>query len=53
MLGWALMFLVFALIAGIFGFSGVAGTSVWIAQVLFIAFLILAALSFIFGGRRI
>lgn len=39
MFGWALTFLVVALIAAALGFGGVAGTSASIAQVLFFIFL--------------
>ena len=35
MLRWALIFLVIGLIAGVLGFTGVAGTSIAIAKVLF------------------
>lgn len=41
MLGWALTFLVIAIIAGVFGFGGIASASVGIAQVLFFLFLVL------------
>ncbi|MCR8723860.1 DUF1328 domain-containing protein [Frigidibacter sp. ROC022] len=41
MLGWALTFLVVALIAAVFGFGGVASASAGIAQILFGVFLIL------------
>lgn len=41
MLGWAISFLVFALIAGVLGFGGVAAVSVEIAQILFVVFLAL------------
>ena len=41
MLGWALTFLVVALIAGLFGFGGIASASVGIAQVIFFVFLLL------------
>ena len=41
MLGWALTFLVVALIAGALGFGGIAGASAGIAQILFVIFLIL------------
>ena len=41
MLGWALTFLVVALIAAVLGFSGVAAISVEIAQLLVIVFLVL------------
>lgn len=40
MLGWALMFLLVALLAGLFGFGGIATTSMGIAQVLFFIFLL-------------
>jgi len=40
MLGWALMFLLVALVAGLFGFGGVASASVGIAQILFFIFLL-------------
>ncbi|HEY9146028.1 MAG TPA: DUF1328 domain-containing protein [Thiobacillus sp.] len=36
MFGWAITFLIVAIIAGIFGFAGVAGTAAWIAKVLFV-----------------
>jgi uncharacterized membrane protein YtjA (UPF0391 family) len=37
---WAIAFLILGIIAGVFGFGGIAGTSTWIAQVLFFLFLI-------------
>jgi uncharacterized membrane protein YtjA (UPF0391 family) len=40
MLGWALTFLVIAIIAGVLGFGGIASASVGIAQVLFFIFLV-------------
>ena len=52
MLGWALTFLVIALIAGMFGFGMIAGTSYAIAKVLFFVFLVLFILSLIAGGIR-
>lgn len=52
MLGWALTFLVIAIIAGIFGFGGVAAASTGIAQVIFAVFLILFAVSLIAGLIR-
>jgi uncharacterized membrane protein YtjA (UPF0391 family) len=47
MLSWILTFLVIALIAGAFGFTGIAGTSIGIAQTLFYIFLVLFLLSLI------
>lgn len=41
MLGWAITFLIIALIAGVLGFGGVAAVSVEIAQILFVVFLVL------------
>jgi uncharacterized membrane protein YtjA (UPF0391 family) len=51
MLSWAAVFLIIALVALIFGFTGLAGTAVWIAKVLFIVFLILFVVALIFGRR--
>jgi uncharacterized membrane protein YtjA (UPF0391 family) len=51
MVGWALMFLVIAIIAGVFGFSGIAGTATQIAWILFVVGLILALLFFLVGRR--
>ena len=39
MLGWALVFLVIALVAAVFGFGDVAVASAWIAQLLFFVFI--------------
>ncbi len=52
MLGWAITFLVLALIAGVLGFGGVAAVSVEIAQLLFIVFLALFVISAIVGALR-
>ncbi len=41
MLGWALTFLIIALIAAVFGFGGIATASAGIAQILFFVFLVL------------
>jgi uncharacterized membrane protein YtjA (UPF0391 family) len=47
MLGWALTFLVIALIAGLLGFGTVMGTASYIAQVLFFVFIVLFLISLI------
>ena len=47
MLGWALTFLVIALVAAVFGFSRFAGASVGIAKLLFFLFLVLFIVSMI------
>ena len=51
MMYWALMFLVVAIIAGILGLGGVAGTAVNIAYTLFVIGLILAIVFFLMGRR--
>jgi uncharacterized membrane protein YtjA (UPF0391 family) len=52
MLHYAIVFLVIALIAAVFGFGGIAASAVGIAKVLFFVFVILAVLSFVFGLIR-
>jgi uncharacterized membrane protein YtjA (UPF0391 family) len=52
MLHYAVVFLVVALIAGILGFTGIAGASVGIAKALFLVFVVLFIVSLIFGRRR-
>lgn len=47
MLYWTIVFLIIALVAGILGFGGVAGTAMGIAQVLFAIFLVLFLVSLI------
>ncbi|WP_119631067.1 DUF1328 domain-containing protein [Methylocaldum marinum] len=51
MIGWAVTFLVIALIAALLGFSGIAGTAVNIAWILFVVGLILALVFFLMGRR--
>jgi len=51
MLYWAIVFLVFALIAAGLGFGGVAGLAASFAQVLFFLFLVLFLVSLVFGWR--
>ncbi len=38
MLNWTINFLIIALIAGLLGFTGIAGTAVGIAKALFLSF---------------
>lgn len=47
MLGWALTFLVVALIAGVLGFTTVAGAAMGIAKILFFVFLVLFVVSLV------
>lgn len=54
MLGWAIAFLVIALIAALFGFGGVAGTAVAAAKIIFfvaIVLFVISALVGLFRGR--
>jgi len=52
MLRFAVVFLVIALVAGLFGFDGVASYLREGAKILFFVFLVLAVLSFLVGGSR-
>lgn len=52
MLYWALMFLVIALVAGIFGFGGIASTATGMAQILFVIALIMFVVSLFTGLIR-
>ena len=47
MLGWALTFLVVALVAGVLGFTTVAGAAIEIAKILFVVFLVLILVSIV------
>lgn len=51
MLGWAITFLIIALIAGVLGFGVVAGTAATIAKILFVVFLVLFVIGLIMGRR--
>ncbi|MDB5651389.1 MAG: rane protein [Hyphomicrobiales bacterium] len=52
LLHWALVFLVVALVAALFGFGGLAGTAMEGARILFWVALILLLVSLIFGYAR-
>lgn len=52
MLHYAVVFFVIALIAALFGFTGIAAGAVGIAQLLFVVFLVLAIGSFIVSLAR-
>ncbi len=52
MLGWALTFLVIALIAAVLGFGGIAGFAVEIAKIIFFVAIVLFVISAIFGLVR-
>jgi uncharacterized membrane protein YtjA (UPF0391 family) len=49
MLHYAVVFLVIALIAAVFGFGGIAAGAVGIAKILFFVFVIMAVVTFVLG----
>jgi uncharacterized membrane protein YtjA (UPF0391 family) len=51
MLGWALIFLIVALVCGALGLWALQGTAMWIAEVLFVVFVIVFLVSLVFGRR--
>lgn len=51
-LHYAIIFFVIALIAALFGFSGIAAGATWIAKLLLVVFLILAVVMFVWGWKR-
>ena len=51
MIYWAAVFLIIALVAAVLGFSGIAGTAVNIAWILFVVGLIVAVIFFVLGRR--
>jgi uncharacterized membrane protein YtjA (UPF0391 family) len=56
MLRWALIFLAVGLIAGLLGFTGIAGTSIAIAKTLFFIFMVIFLVLLVAGltvGRRV
>jgi uncharacterized membrane protein YtjA (UPF0391 family) len=56
MLKWALLFLIIGLIAGVLGFTSVAGASIAIAKILFFIFMVIFLVLLIAGltvARRI
>ena len=56
MLRWALIFLIVGLVAGVLGFTGIAGASIGIAKFLFFLFLAVCLILFIAGmsvGRKV
>lgn len=51
MLRAAFLFLILAVVAALLGFTGIAGTSSYIAQVLFVVFLVLFLVGLLAGQR--
>lgn len=52
MLNWAVTFLVIALIAGVLGFTSVAGTSMYFAKIVFLVFIVLFIVSLVVPKLR-
>ena len=52
MLGWALTFLIVALIAAVLGFGGIAGFAVEIAKIIFFVAILLFAIAAVVGLVR-
>ncbi len=52
MLHWAVTFFIIAIIAALLGFTSIAGSAVEIAKILFFVFLVLAAVTLVFGRVR-
>jgi uncharacterized membrane protein YtjA (UPF0391 family) len=52
MLGWALTFLIIALIAAVLGFGGIAGTAIGIAKIIFFVAIALFLISAVAGAMR-
>lgn len=52
MLGWAVTFLIVALVAAVLGFGGIAGTAIEAAKIVFFVAIILFAISAVVGLVR-
>lgn len=52
MLSWSLSFFIFAIVAAIFGFTGIASTMAWVGQLLFVLFIVLFVISLLFRGAK-
>jgi len=52
MLGWAIAFLIIALVAALFGFGGIATASAGIAQILFFVFIALFVIALVARAVR-
>ena len=49
---WAAVLLVIAIVAAVFGFSGIAASAAGFAKIAFFVAIIFAVISFAFGMRR-
>ena len=52
MLHYAVTFFIIAICAALLGFTGIAGSAIEIAKILFVVFLILSVVLFVFGRAR-
>jgi uncharacterized membrane protein YtjA (UPF0391 family) len=52
MLYWTVVFLIIAMVAAVFGFTGIYVAAAEIARILFFIFLVLFVLSLVTGGMR-
>ena len=52
LLHWAIIFLIVAVVAGLLGFSGVAGTSMEAAKIVFWVAIVIAVASFVLNAIR-
>lgn len=52
MLHYAIVFLIIALLAAIFGFGGIASSAVGIAKILFFVFIAMAVITFVLGSLK-
>lgn len=51
MLSWAVIFFIVAIVAGLFGFTGIAHESAHIGKIIAVIGIILAVISFVFARR--
>jgi uncharacterized membrane protein YtjA (UPF0391 family) len=52
LLSWAVTFLIVALVAGLLGFGGVAGTSMEAAKIVFWVAIVIAVVTFVLNTMR-
>lgn len=52
MLGWALMFFILAIVAGIFGFTGISLILTDIAKILFFIFIVLFVIALLINALK-
>ena len=51
MLNWTVTFLIIALVAAVFGFTGIAASAAYFAKILFFVFIVAFIISFLTGRR--